>query len=76
LGGLALSATVVFDHPTVDALALHLASTLFHEPAAVPPQKDAVLVDGSTTLEQLGADELLELMDMKATRLLGKADNS
>jgi NADPH:quinone reductase-like Zn-dependent oxidoreductase/SAM-dependent methyltransferase len=75
LGGLTLSATVVFDHPTVEALAKHLATTLGGELVAAPVGNGA-LDDRTENLDQLDADELLERMDMKATRLLGKAGTS
>ncbi|MGE3808887.1 MAG: phosphopantetheine-binding protein [Gemmataceae bacterium] len=65
LGGIALSSTVIFDHPTVEALASHLADRMLN-PTAADPQERPV------ELDQLGVEELLQLMDAKSSRLLGR----
>ena len=71
LGELSLSASAVFDHPTAEALAAHLAEKL-PDLAAVAPATSSALVGLAAELEQLSADELLRLMDREVSGILGK----
>ncbi|WP_189135808.1 type I polyketide synthase [Wenjunlia tyrosinilytica] len=65
--GLALSAALVFNHPTPEALARHLAARLFPDgpPATAAPEPGAPdsRRDDETDLSEASDDELFELLD-------------
>jgi hypothetical protein len=70
--GLRLPATLIFDHPTPDRLAEHLAAALNPVPeqvTAVPPPRPAVL-DGAS------ADEVFAFIDKQLGRANGNGSDS
>jgi NADPH:quinone reductase-like Zn-dependent oxidoreductase/acyl carrier protein len=76
LSGRPLRATLVFDHPTVEALADHLGAVLgFGDGAGIPPVT-GVDVAGTGDLDGLSEDDLSRLLDEQMEdidRLLGDA---
>jgi len=63
-----LSATLVFDHPTIQAIAEYLDKELFEQnEAEASPQSTASLVDTTST-----ADNIAELSDEEVEKLLMK----
>jgi len=75
LGGPVLSSTLIFDHPTLEALTGHLAGKLQCLSEAVTPT-DPSLADRSAPFEQLSDNDILSLLDRKVARFLGKESNS
>ncbi|MDC0707023.1 amino acid adenylation domain-containing protein [Stigmatella sp. ncwal1] len=69
-----LSSTLVFDHPTVEALTGHLATEFLklepmNQPPGQTPEGEAVAAQALATLEQLPQNELGSLLDEKLALL-------